>query len=938
MPWNAWATFAPLGSGSDFAAGTLVGGGDADGGRTLAGSPHVAACFVDNDGNGAVGASESVYLQGSPCGPATTAQGDLRLTSSPGHPGGTVVRSVDADVSLSTVAVPGAAYEYADLNGDAVFGSTDVLYLRVGSASAVTTGWVRLNGHGGYPPFGRVAAGESDQNSPASDGPVSIGGESYFDADGDGVFEATESLYLDMNGDGQVSVADLRLDLAHGGLTVYGWGAAVFDSRTSAPCPAGCAYIFGGYVPGSYYTDRIVRYNPAAGSFSLMSAHLPTPRMHLAAAWDGSSAYLFGGWTSSEFFADILRYDPVTDSLQTMSSTLPVPSSPSAAYADGRFWLFGGLSPSGPLSSVLRYDPSADQLTTMPSTIPGDGLEHASAIGVGSFVYLVGGSTPAQWSSTKVLRYSVAGDSFSERASLNPGRTYQSAVYDGSRYVYVIGGTTDGGDTDLVDRFDTSTSALARMQDRLPSPAGGQAAAWGGGSMFLFGSALADPASYSFTPSSVQAGAYPSSPAPAVTTGATTSAASVQPTSISSEPYEVQTVVVTETENVTQLVTQGNSSSNESASAPPVTRPPFFFNPAVLGIGGAALALPLGYALFAVLGARRRTRGTRQTTTVQAHAGVVLQVQDLRVERDRRILDGVSFDVAAGGLTMLLGPSGSGKSTLLKAVVGLAAARGEIRVGGQWQRPGEPQAKRAIGFVPQDLQLYTNLNVLDNLVYFGAQFGIPKEKAKQTGLDILAMLGLEGLEMRPLARLSGGQQRRVSIAAALIHSPQLVVLDEPTSGLDLSARKSLWTMLQRLAHDRRVGVLATTHFIDDCQYASQVGILVEGRMAAMASPRQLLKSLPGEGRCVEIEFEEFDAATRKRFLGLLPELKSAGLIELADLRLHDVRCFARDPGRASRLLPELLHRRGFRVRSVRLDDVNLEDVFVHHTGRTGAAL
>ena len=172
-----------------------------------------------------------------------------------------------------------------------------------------------------------------------------------------------------------------------------------------------------------------------------------------------------------------------------------------------------------------------------------------------------------------------------------------------------------------------------------------------------------------------------------------------------------------------------------------------------------------------------------------------VEIDDLRVVRGANVvLDGLSLRIRAGSVTGLLGPSGCGKTTLLRSIVGVQIVeRGTVTVLG---RPaGSPALRTSVAYATQAASVYDDLSVRENLRYFAAVLGAPRNDAERT----LGEVGLEDRADAVVARLSGGQRSRVSLAVALLGAPQLLVLDEPTVGLDPVLRQDLWTMFHALA-------------------------------------------------------------------------------------------------------------------------------------------
>jgi ABC-2 type transport system ATP-binding protein len=212
-----------------------------------------------------------------------------------------------------------------------------------------------------------------------------------------------------------------------------------------------------------------------------------------------------------------------------------------------------------------------------------------------------------------------------------------------------------------------------------------------------------------------------------------------------------------------------------------------------------------------------------------------LSVRDLHVVRGgRTVLDGVSFDVPRGSVTGLLGPSGCGKSTLMRSVVGVqVVAGGTVEVLG---RPaGSPRLRRSLGYVTQAPSVYADLTVRENLRYFAAVLGAPAGDVDR----VLDDVGLADQADSLCSRLSGGQKARVSLAAALLGEPELLVLDEPTVGLDPVLRRDLWDMFARLA-SAGTTLLVSSHVMDEASRCERLLLMRDGRLLADDPPQDLL--------------------------------------------------------------------------------------------------
>ena len=212
-----------------------------------------------------------------------------------------------------------------------------------------------------------------------------------------------------------------------------------------------------------------------------------------------------------------------------------------------------------------------------------------------------------------------------------------------------------------------------------------------------------------------------------------------------------------------------------------------------------------------------------------------IRVAGLRVVRGgRTVVDDLSFEVARGTVTGLLGPSGCGKSTLMRAIVGVqVVAGGAVEVLGV--PAGSAALRTTVGYVTQAPSVYSDLTVRENLGYFAAVLRAPRADVER----VLDQVGLADHADTLGDRLSGGQFARVSLAAALLGQPELLVLDEPTVGLDPVLRRDLWALFHTLA-DRGVTLLVSSHVMEEAERCERLLLMREGRLLADESPDALL--------------------------------------------------------------------------------------------------
>lgn len=207
-----------------------------------------------------------------------------------------------------------------------------------------------------------------------------------------------------------------------------------------------------------------------------------------------------------------------------------------------------------------------------------------------------------------------------------------------------------------------------------------------------------------------------------------------------------------------------------------------------------------------------------------------------------KVLANLNLTVPQGQIYGLLGPSGCGKTTLLKCIVGtLKISRGHISVLGKPPTfPGHGVPGRMVGYMPQDLALYNEFTIGDTLTFFGRIHGL-KAKATQARMDFLIDF-LDLPQKNSLVRnLSGGQKRRVSLGAALLQNPELLILDEPTVGVDPVLRAKIWQHLVEIVKTGKVSVIITTHYIEEARQANVVGLMRNGHLLAEAPPEVVMK-------------------------------------------------------------------------------------------------
>lgn len=203
-------------------------------------------------------------------------------------------------------------------------------------------------------------------------------------------------------------------------------------------------------------------------------------------------------------------------------------------------------------------------------------------------------------------------------------------------------------------------------------------------------------------------------------------------------------------------------------------------------------------------------------------------------------VNGLDLQIEAGSLYALLGVNGAGKSTAMRMLCGLTAPdAGDARIMGVSVRENPAGVRRIVGLSPQETAVAPKLSVMENLEMIAEIYGANRREARLRSGRMLEEMGMQELSKRTAGKLSGGWQRRLSIAMALMTEPEVLILDEPTLGLDVLSRRSLWKQIEELRG--RMTILLSTHYMEEAQaLADRIGILKNGRIAAEGTAAELM--------------------------------------------------------------------------------------------------
>lgn len=302
---------------------------------------------------------------------------------------------------------------------------------------------------------------------------------------------------------------------------------------------------------------------------------------------------------------------------------------------------------------------------------------------------------------------------------------------------------------------------------------------------------------------------------------------------------------------------------------------------------------------------------------------MVVQVQNLIKRFDHvTALDNISIDVPQGTIYGFIGPSGCGKTTTVRCMIGnYRPTEGVVKVLGQTPDSFTLAEKKRIGYMPQLFILYPELSVWENLNFAASVYGYPLNRRERLE-ELMDLVELSGHEKKLVRDISGGMQRRLSLATTLIHDPELIFLDEPTAGIDPVLRRKFWDYFRRLRDEGRT-LFVTTQYVGEAAYCDYVGVMAHGTLLMVETPDDLrYKAMGGD----IVQFHASTALNSK----MITDLRNLPFVsgELAFLDSQSVHLIVED---ASTAIPRLLdwaEDEGIEIEAINHHVPPFDDVFV----------
>lgn len=307
----------------------------------------------------------------------------------------------------------------------------------------------------------------------------------------------------------------------------------------------------------------------------------------------------------------------------------------------------------------------------------------------------------------------------------------------------------------------------------------------------------------------------------------------------------------------------------------------------------------------------------------------MLQVKKLNKSYGKtEVVKNISFTIEKGEAFGLLGPNGAGKSTTISMICGLIPYdQGEVLVSNQSVKKTPIMIKKKIGIVPQEIALYPTMSAKDNLLFWGAMYGLSGSKAKKRADEVLEFVGLKDRARDRIETFSGGMKRRINIGAALMHEPELLIMDEPTVGIDPQSRNHILETVKQL-NEQGMTIIYTSHYMEEVEYlCNRVGIIDHGELIAIGTQAELCSRLVG-GAVVQLTVESI---SHQAMEGLR---KLEYVYEVVEKGEHVVEVFTQQPHEALGTIMTAAISNGMKVGAVEIKEPNLETLFLQLTGRS----
>ena len=295
---------------------------------------------------------------------------------------------------------------------------------------------------------------------------------------------------------------------------------------------------------------------------------------------------------------------------------------------------------------------------------------------------------------------------------------------------------------------------------------------------------------------------------------------------------------------------------------------------------------------------------------------------------ENRVLKDLSFDIEKGEIFGLIGPNGAGKTTLIDIMTGLSKAdSGEVFIDGLSIKKDIVKIKSKLGVVPQDLALMENISARDNLIYFGSLYGLSGKLLKERVEEALVLTGLSDRSKEKVKNFSGGMKRRLNIAAAILHKPEILILDEPTVGVDPQSRNFVFDFLKKMNQEGTT-ILYISHYMEEIEILCNQILLMDLGVEVASGSKNQIKSMVSHNSKVNVLFDRLPNELIDNI-----NVKVNGVInaEIKDKEL--ILTISNNDFSMMRLIQEI-EKTDSIIKSISVDEITLEETFIQLTGKS----
>lgn len=293
---------------------------------------------------------------------------------------------------------------------------------------------------------------------------------------------------------------------------------------------------------------------------------------------------------------------------------------------------------------------------------------------------------------------------------------------------------------------------------------------------------------------------------------------------------------------------------------------------------------------------------------------------------DKLVIDNVSLEIEKGEIFGLLGPNGAGKSTLINLIVGLLKMdKGEVLVSGYNILKDDLKAKEKIGLVPQEIALFESLNAKENLEYWGGLYGLRGALLKERINEALEIAALQEHMKKPIKNYSGGMKRRLNIAAAMMHHPEILIMDEPTVGVDPQSRNHIFEVVRKMNKEYSTTIIYTSHYMEEAEaLCDRIFILDLGKEVAYGTKEELKRMVISD-KVIKIkgmgEIEE-----------LMFDIKKLPTVRGVEIKGDELKIIANERITLNELFNEISKHK-VAVKNIGIQEPSLEEIFLTLTGK-----